>query len=125
MSEQKILIDETDDTPKVEAYCGNENKISIKGVSMPENTLEFYEPLKEEIIQKINFQLPTIFIVELSYMNSMSNKQIIKLIDLFKQKCNDLKVIWRYEKTDDLMKIKGEEIMMVLKNVDLKLDEIN
>ncbi|MFO0358759.1 MAG: SiaC family regulatory phosphoprotein [Sphingobacteriaceae bacterium] len=125
MNDLKIRIEETEDTPLVEANCGSENHISIKGVSMPENTLEFYEPLREQIIQKINFELPTILTVELSYMNSMSNKQIIKLIDLFKQKCRNLKVIWRYERTDDLMKIKGEEIMMVLKDVDLKLDEIN
>lgn len=125
MNDLKIRIEETEDTPLVEANFGSENHISIKGVSMPENTLEFYEPLREQIIQKINFELPTILTVELSYMNSMSNKQIIKLIDLFKQKCRNLKVIWRYERTDDLMKIKGEEIMMVLKDVDLKLDEIN
>lgn len=125
MSEIKIAIEETEDTPKVEATCGNENNIVIKGVSMPENTLEFYEPLREQFLQKINFGLPTTLTIELSYMNSMSNKQIIKLIDLFKQKCSNLKVVWRYESTDDLMKIKGEEITMVLKDVDLKLDVIN
>lgn len=126
MSNKLLLIEATEDTPRVEVDAlTDSNVISIKGVSMPENTLEFYEPLKEELLNKLNFGNPTTLSIEFSYMNSMSNKQIIKLIALFQQKCKDLTVIWKYERNDDLMKLKGEEITMVLRDVKLNLTEIN
>lgn len=126
MSNKLLLIEATEDTPRVEVDAlPDSNIISIKRVSMPENTLEFYEPLRDELLNKLNFNIPTTLCIEFNYMNSMSNKQIIKLIALFQQKCKDLTVIWNYEKNDDLMKLKGEEITMVLRDAKLILTEIN
>lgn len=52
MSSETIHIEAQEDTPMVKHEIeGNSNVITIAGVSMPENTLDFYIPLLQQIDQ--------------------------------------------------------------------------
>jgi hypothetical protein len=110
MSDNVYKIDASEDTPLFlfdkDLCC-----IHIKGVSMPENAFEFYDPLEKMILENISGS--PVLEIELSYMNSMSNKQLLKLIKQLASKSSSLKVIWKYAKGDSLIKNKGEEICTI------------
>jgi len=97
------------------------NVITISGVSMPENTLDFYVPLLEQINRICSGTKGNKLVFNLEYMNSMSNKQVLKLISSIYKNDPELKVIWYYSKDDDLIKMKGEEMMSILDGVNFSI----
>ena len=52
-------------------------------------------------------------------MNSMFNKQILKMIVLLYDKMQSFKLIWKYSSADELMKLKGDEIKSVFPEMDV------
>jgi hypothetical protein len=123
MNHNSLLIDAKEDTPMVRLETKDgKNLILIQGVSMPENAFEFYTPLFESIFSFFKSFSNTTLEINLEYMNSMSNKQILKLIWNVYEKSPDLKVIWKYAKNDDLIKIKGEEIKSVFPTVNIVVE---
>lgn len=125
MSEEMLHIDAEDDTPMVKHEMLNgSNVITIAGVSMPENTLDFYAPLLEKITAICAPLKGNKLVFHLEYMNSMSNKQVIKLISSVFKNDPQLKVIWRYSNGDDLIKMKGEEMRSLMEGLDFSLEEV-
>lgn len=124
MSDEILHIDAEDDTPMVMHERANgANVITLTGVSMPENTLDFYVPLLEKIISICSSSKGNTLVFHLEYMNSMSNKQVIKLISSLFKNDAQLKVIWRFSKGDDLIKMKGEEMRSLMEGVDFSVEE--
>jgi hypothetical protein len=124
MGKQIIFIEATEDTPLVEVQVEKSDcSVLVKGVSMPENTLDFYEPLREQLTANLQPDHATSLVFELEYMNSMSNKQVLKIIDLLRKKCANFKLTWKYSKGDDLIKMKGEEIKLAMKGLDMSILE--
>ena len=116
------IIDALEDTPSISLEKGSlKNIIKIEGVSMPENAFEFYNQLVKElttfftVLEKIELH------VKLDYMNSMSNKQLLKFIASCFEKDKSLIVYWKYEKMDELMKIKGQEIVEIYPEINISL----
>lgn len=110
MSDNIYKIDAGEDTPLF-LFDKDLCHITIKGISMPENAFEFYDPIEKMILE--NSCGSPVLEIELSYMNSMSNKQLLKLIKQLAAKSTSLKVIWKYAKGDSLIKNKGEEICTI------------
>jgi len=124
MDKEKFTIDSKKDTPMVIfEKNGEQNSILIKGISMPENALEFYQPIIENLYNFFNSYKNITLDINLGYMNSMSNKQILKLIHTIYEKSNDLIVIWQYEKNDELIKTKGEEFQSIFPKIKIILKE--
>jgi high-affinity K+ transport system ATPase subunit B len=122
MSNETLYIEANDDTPMVKhEVVDNSNVITISGVSMPENTLDFYVPLLEQINRICSGTKGNKLVFNLEYMNSMSNKQVLKLISSIYKNDPELKVIWYYSKDDDLIKMKGEEMMSILDGVNFSI----
>jgi len=122
MNSNPYIIEAKEDTPLVmlEKKVGS-NRILIEGVSMPENLFEFYTPLFETVFGFFNSEDITDLEVNLEYMNSMSNKQILKLICAIHEKSPNVKVIWKYAAQDDLIKLKGEEIKSIYPFINISL----
>lgn len=120
MNPSTLIIESNDDTPLVKLLTkdGN-NSIIIQGVSMPENAIEFYNPLFESIFGFFKSFSNTTLEINLTYMNSMSNKQVLKLIWNIYEKAPDLKVVWKYAINDELIKLKGEEIKSVFPTINI------
>jgi len=124
MSELIYKIEATADTPLFVIDKTN-HQVMIKGVSMPENAFEFYDPVEKYTLNSFNnYKGPLTLEVEVSYMNSMSNKQILKLIRLLAAKNPELKVRWKYTKEDLLMKLKGEEIGILCAPAVVAVEEV-
>lgn len=124
MNKNPYIIEATEDTPLVvlEKKDGV-NSILIEGVSMPENLFDFYTPLFETVFNFFETDSITNMEINVEYMNSMSNKQILKLIKTVYEKNPSVKVIWKYSKEDDLIKLKGEEIQSVFPEINILLTE--
>ncbi|MBK9283796.1 MAG: DUF1987 family protein [Sphingobacteriaceae bacterium] len=125
MSNDHLNIGATEDTPEV-FLSADGSKMLVSGMSMPENAFEFYDPIEKkstEVLSKL--QNTTTLEIQLSYMNSTSNKQILKLINQIFKIHSALKVIWKYESSDTLIKLKGEEIKSICNSIQIELQEIN
>ena len=122
MTESIYKIEATQDTPLF-SFDKNNGHIYIKGVSMPENAFEFYDPIEKLVLNEISGS--PVLEIELSYMNSMSNKQLLKLIKQLAAKTPALKVIWKYASGDSLIRLKGEEIRSICVPVEVTLQELN
>lgn len=115
----------TSDTPLF-VIDKNTNSITIEGISMPENSFEFFDPLEKKTLEMFaNYKGELTLNVALTYLNSMSSKQLLKLIKLLSSRHPNLKVSWAYQTDDDLIRIKGEEIKEICSMVQINLVEQN
>ena len=106
-------IKETKDSPCVR-MDRSDKLIEIKGLSMPENAFEFYSPLINEVDKLfVGNQEEIQVLISLEYLNSMSNKQLLRFLKHLEQKFNKAKVEWLFASGDDLMKLKGEELQSI------------
>lgn len=108
-----LKIEETIDTPLVE-MDHEKGALKISGRSLPEDAVRFYAPVKEWMLVYISNPNPvTEFVFEMDYYNSASAKQFIIILTLLERIVNagkELKVIWYFNKEDEVMMDKGGEI---------------
>lgn len=117
------ITEATEDTPSF-ILDPIKNEIRIKGISMPENAFEIYDPIEKKALDLFkNTKTPLCLEIELFYMNSMSNKQVLKLIKGLTAQNPKMKVIWKYSPADTLIKMKGEEIKSICSEIEVKLEE--
>ena len=111
--EEAINIEETEDEPKVVLDKIN-NVFEISGRSLPEDTTKFYNPIREWVEKYVKYpNLVTEFLFKLEYFNSSSAKQIVNILVNLEQihkTGKEIKVIWYYNKNDELMEARGKEI---------------
>ena len=110
-----LILEKTLDTPYVNLDNGI---IEIKGRSMPENVLIFFEPIfdwiKEYIKDPAEFTKIDLF---LAYTNSCSIKHIsdmLRLLDSSYKEGHDMKIFWTYEQNDEEAKEAGHELESLL-----------
>ncbi len=118
----KFYCDYTEDTPEV--VLDSENGIyTIKGRSLPENAVGFYEPIFEWFsnLKNANDVDNIVLDIKLDYFNTSSAKQITKLL-LIVQKVSESKNIlvnWHYFKDDTDIKMSGERFARL---IDVKIN---
>lgn len=99
---EPLIIEATNDTPYVH-FDAKTGVLELSDRSLPENAIEFYQPLFEWIYNYID--LPkgeTLFKFKLEYFSTSSAKQITKILFLL-EKLSDIskvKVNWYYKKED-------------------------
>ena len=115
---ETIIIEGTPKTPTVE-FNAEEGKVEIKGRSIPENSVEFYNPLiawleaygsNPKDVTQVNIQL--------EYFNTSSSKCILdvfKKLEGLAKAGNDIKVNWFYEEDDEDMLEAGEDYQSIIK----------
>jgi len=119
-----IILSKQENSPEI--ILDKENNIfKISGRSIVENAHQFYEPILQWFKQYFKNPNPsTELSINLDYINSSSSLFIMKIILLFEYNDNDennLKVIWAYDKEDELLKERGFEIKKTtLINFELK-----
>jgi hypothetical protein len=124
---EKIYKEPTNYTPKIDLDPGKQ-KFEFAGVSRPEDTYEFYEPILswvEEYINSIlekykeNRLLNETFIIafDFKYMNSSSSKYIFQIISNFKKLYNErlnVNIFWYYDDLDDQILEDGEDFSEII-----------
>ena len=106
---EALHIEPTDDTPKI--YFEPEVDLYlISGKSLPENAIDFYQPVFEWTTEFLNSkEAPAKFVLnfKLEYFNTASSKQIAKLLRIL-ETCKvheNIVLKWYYDKEDtDMLK---------------------
>lgn len=105
-------------TPSVD-FNSSTGVLELRGRSIPENSIEFYQPLNDWIESYASNPIPnTVIDVKLEYFNTSSSKCIL---DLFKklEKINgqktEVNVNWYFEVEDEDMEEAGEDYQAIVK----------
>jgi hypothetical protein len=121
-----IFIEGTPKTPNV-SFDGETGALSLKGRSIPENSIEFYKPLVDWLDGYASSPQPkTTCVIQLEYFNTSSSKC---LLDLFKKmesmnkSGNEIEINWYYEEDDEDMLEAGEDYQSII-NVPFKMIEL-
>jgi len=106
---EALHIEPSDDTPKI-YFEPDVDLFVIAGKSLPENAIDFYQPVFEWSTLYLNSeQAPSSFVLnfKLEYFNTASSKQIAKLLRIIETcKIKDKVLIkWYYDREDtDMLK---------------------
>ena len=115
---ESILRDGTQKTPSIE-FDANTGKIEIKGRSIPENSIEFYNPLIAWLEEYSKVSKDTTEVnIQLEYFNTSSSKCILdvfKKLEVISKAGSDVKVNWFYEEDDEDMLEAGEDYQSIIK----------
>lgn len=108
-----IYIEATSDTPEV--IFENSGKLSIKGRSLPENIIVFYDQLIDWV-KKLKAETVRMDI-SLDYISSTSSKKLLEMLKILdaNNTIKELIINWHYEYDDDDIIEKGqifEELLM-------------
>jgi hypothetical protein len=119
-------IEGTPKTPTV-SFDNDKGVLTLKGRSIPENSIEFYRPLVEWLDKYSGSpQSKTVMNIQLEYFNTSSSKC---LLDLFKKLENmskagrEVVIEWHYEEDDEDMLEAGEDYQSII-NVPFKMVQI-
>ena len=103
-----IFIKQTPKNPKVD-FNSQTGFLYLSGISIPENTVEFYRPLIYWINEYVITPLPeTTLVLKLEYFNTSTS---VVLLDMFKilSKIKGAKIDWYYESDDFEMEEVGKD----------------
>lgn len=110
---EDIYVKESPTTPEVR-FKASTGDFEIKGVSIPEDTEEFYKPITDWLEEYIRTQTPDHIVMafKLIYVNTSTSAvlgKIIKLLEPPAGKELDIKIQWYYEEEDEDMRDLGED----------------
>lgn len=115
---EPISIEGTAKTPSVK-FDAEKGIISIKGRSIPENSIEFYKPLVDWLEDYAKSPLKkTIVNIQLEYFNTSSSKCILdvfKKLEVIHNDTSEVIVNWYYEEDDEDMLEAGEDYESIIK----------
>ena len=115
---ESIVRDGTQKTPSIE-FDAEVGKVEIKGRSIPENSIEFYNPLIAWLEEYSGNAKPTTEVnIQLEYFNTSSSKCILdvfKKLEVIAKAGSDVKVNWFYEEDDEDMLEAGEDYQSIIK----------
>jgi SiaC family regulatory phosphoprotein len=124
---ENYSIEGTPKTPTI-TFDTDKGHLEIKGRSIPENSIEFYRPLVENLEKYSGSAKPsTNVVIALEYFNTSSSKCIL---DVFKKLENIHKngsavtINWHYEEDDEDMLEAGEDYQAII-NVPFKMVQIS
>jgi len=112
-----IQIEGTPKTPTIE-FDANTGVVSIKGRSIPENSVEFYKPMVDWLDEYASQpKEKTEVNIQLEYFNTSSSKCILdvfKKLEVIKKGGNDVVINWFYEEDDEDMLEAGEDYQSII-----------
>ena len=114
---KNLKVNSTPKTPEV--YFGaKEGELILTGISVPENSLGFYNPLIDWLKEYAkNPATTTNFVFKLAYINTSSLQalyDLLYLLDDMNGKSSKVIISWYYLKDDDDMKEVGEDLQEAL-----------
>ena len=124
---KNLYIEATKSSPEVDFKQEN-NTLSIKGESFPENTSQFYQPVIKWLEEFLEFDIDKEVVVnmELIYFNSSSSKILMDIFDTLEEASEDGKNIvvnWIYDEENDASLEYGEEFAEDMETLTFNLVE--
>lgn|SRR5690554_653215 len=124
---KKLNIEGTPKTPTIN-FDSENGTLSIKGRSIPENSIDFYKPLFDTLDEYSKSpKAETNVDIILEYFNTSSSKCILdvfkKLEKINSTEKNKVVINWHYEDEDEDMLEAGEDYQAII-NIPFKMIEI-
>jgi hypothetical protein len=114
---EKFTLDGTPKTPTINFDLGT-GVLEIKGRSIPENSIEFYKPLVDNLEKYGLSPKPTTTVnVQLEYFNTSSSKCILdvfKKLEAIHKGGSSVTINWHYEEDDEDMLEAGEDYQAII-----------
>ncbi len=118
-----LSIEATVKTPSINLDSSSGN-ICISGVSIPENPMEFFKPLDDELDTYIAKPSPlTNLEFKLEYFNTSTTliiRNVIRKLESIKHQTS-LNVKWYFESDDEDMQEAGDEFKLLFKDVNFDI----
>jgi len=113
---ENLIIEKTVKTPSV-IFDYNSGELLIEGISIPENTTEFYKEVMSWLVEYVeNSQAKTVLILKLEYFNTSTSVVLLNIFKVFSEiKASDLLVQWYFEEDDVEMEEVGEDYLNIVK----------
>lgn len=109
---EKLVLEPSNLTPSI-SFDADSGVLELKGRSIPENSLEFYQPVYEWLDKYVESpQDKTIVNIQFDYFNTSSSKcilDILKRIDKIDELGKDVLIKWYYDENDEDMMEAGED----------------
>jgi len=107
---KNILIEQTSKTPKV-VFNADKGSLLLEGISIPENTVEFYHSLIYWINEYAQNPLAeTVLDLKLEYFNTSTSVVLLNMFKILSEiKGTKVKVNWFYESDDIEMEEVGKD----------------
>ena len=122
---EKIVIEGGAKTPAVN-FEAEKGLVEIRGRSIPENSIEFYQPLLDWLDKYDAIAKETTVNVQLEYFNTSSSKCILdffKKLENIHKKTSNVTINWFYEEDDEDMLEAGEDYQSII-NIPFKMIEV-
>ena len=114
---ERIVIEGTPKTPTI-TFDMSAGTLEIKGRSIPENSIEFYKPLVEQLEKYAGKpQGNTNVNIQLEYFNTSSSKCILdvfKKLEAIHKGGSAIIINWYYEQDDEDMLEAGEDYQAII-----------
>jgi len=102
------IIYGTETTPEIK-FDYNNKIIIFEGVSLPEYGNDFYDDVEKKIVEFVNSNSNNITIIfNLVFINTSSNNRIYNILKFCIDNVKNFRVIWKYEKNNDVILEHGE-----------------
>ncbi len=115
---ESLYIEGTNHHPEV-IFNAETMVLELNGRSLPEQVLSLYQPILKWIEDYISTDKSslTVFKINLDYINSSSSKyllEILKRLNDFYKRGNEITVEWHYDEYDEDQEESGEEYQELL-----------
>ena len=111
---EDLIISGTTKTPEV-AFLVLDKKLTLTGRSIPENSIQFYEPLLNWANDFCSSNPGQIEVhVKLEYFNTSSSKCLMDLLKRIENCECDAEVYWYFEEEDEDMQEAGEDYAAII-----------
>ncbi|KPA88848.1 DUF1987 domain-containing protein [Pseudomonas fuscovaginae] len=109
-----FYIEATATSPEVD-FRFDQNLLTIKGESYPENAAAFYAPVLQQLRSYLASREDTVITthIALAYFNSSSTKMLFSIFDALDQAAqsgNEMQVHWYHDEEDETIFEFGEEL---------------
>ena len=109
---ETLRIEQTDDSPLV-ILDPVDNQFEISGKSLPEDVLDFYQPVLDWLLAYKEEPRPlTIFNIKLIYFNTASSKMLMDIMLILEEMVEDgqeVVIRWHSHRIDEDMQEAGKE----------------
>jgi len=117
MNLENLIANETDKTPEVRLNS-DDGKLFVGGVSIPEDTLAFYEPIFIWLDNYLEQALgSTVLTINMKFFNTSSSKclySIFRKLDSLHAKGKSVRISWQYKLEDTDMFESGQDFKNLL-----------
>jgi len=120
---ENLKISATKYTPEID-FNFESNSLKIVGKSTPENTFEFFEPVKNWLNSYFEAPKETVITFNVPYFNSSSSRIMYDLFDIFlnaQESGSTITINWEYGENNENGEESGEEFQEDFEDLNINL----